>query len=83
MKPIKIIIIAVLFVFMVLACLQILGIINSEAATENASKAMYVVLIVGGFVAATFFLVRSGSTVSKEDKQSKSSNSGPDFTWYS
>lgn len=48
MKPIKIIIIAVLFVFMVLACLQILGIINSEAATENASKAMYVVLIVGG-----------------------------------
>ncbi len=80
MKPIKIIIIAALFVFTVLACLQVLGIINSEAATEGASKGMFVVFIVGGFAAVTFFLVRSGATVSKEDKSSKTSNSGPNFT---
>lgn len=80
MKPIKIIIIAVLFVVMVLACLQILGLINSDVATDNASKAISVVLVVGLFVVATFFLARSGSTVSKEDKKSKTSNSGPDFT---
>lgn len=79
MKPIKIAIIAVLFVLMVLACLQILGIINSETATENASKATFVVLIISGFAAATFFIVRSGSNVSKKDKSSKSPNSGPDF----
>ncbi len=80
MKPTKIFIIAVLFVFMVLACLQVLGIIDSEAATEGASKGMFVVLIVGGFSTATYFLVRSGTAVSKADKPTKPSNSGPDFT---
>ena len=79
MKPLQITIIAVLFILMIVGCLQVLGLISTEMASESLTKSIIVVLFVGAFITSVYVIVRTGTNVSKENKSKNNINSGPDF----